>query len=115
MKCPHCQMKSEQVKNGLNPSGSQRWWCKRCQRSYTPQPLPIGYAEEVRQQAIRMYVDGLNLRRIARLLKVNHQSVANWVNAYVAQLPPAPSPQEPQVLEQDELFTFIGNKKSASI
>lgn len=37
-----------------------------------------------------MYVDGLNLRRIARTLQVNHQSVINWVNAHIAGLPDAP-------------------------
>lgn len=65
-----------------------------------------------------MYVDGTNFRRIARLLKVDPQSVANWVTAYHATLPPAPQakPIAPEVaidtVETDELFTFIGTKKA---
>lgn len=39
------------------------------------------YQPEMRQQAIRMYLDGLNFRRIGRLLSVHHTSVLNWVNA----------------------------------
>jgi len=59
-----------------------------------------------------MYVDGMNLRRIARQLGVNHQSVANWVNAYAAQLPPAPMPEQVDTVELDELYTFVEQKKS---
>ena len=67
-----------------------------------------------------MYVDGMNFRRIARLLKVDPQSVANWVTAYHAALPTAPQAKAlaPEVavdtVEADELFTFIGTKKASS-
>ncbi|MBP9502428.1 MAG: hypothetical protein KBF17_09735 [Candidatus Promineofilum sp.] len=61
-----------------------------------------------------MYVDGLNFRRIARTLQVNHQSVINWVNAHVANLPNTPplSTDRPEVVDLDELFTFVGEKRS---
>jgi transposase-like protein len=35
---------------------------------------------------IKLYLEGDGLRRIGRLLSVNHQSVANWVNSAHAQL-----------------------------
>jgi len=65
-------------------------------------------------QAVRFYTDGMNLRRVARHLGVNHQSVANWVNAYAAQLPSAPQPENVDIIEMDEVFTFIGEKKTRS-
>jgi transposase-like protein len=108
--CPYCQSSDEQVKNGLNPSGSQRYQCNHCQRTYTPQPTHHGYAPVLREQAIQYYVDGINLRRIARMLGVNHQTVANWVNTHVRRLPPASVPAEPETVELDELFTFVGKK-----
>ncbi len=61
-----------------------------------------------------MYVDGINLRRIARHLGVNHQSVANWANAHAEELPAAPVPDKVEKAEMDELFTFIGDKKTES-
>ena len=61
-----------------------------------------------------MYVDGINFRRIGRLLDVHHQSVINWVNAYADQLPDAPVPDKTDVVEMDELYTFIGEKKTES-
>jgi transposase-like protein len=116
MTCPHCQRSEQQVKIGFNESGSQRFLCKHCRRKYTPQPNHAGHSASTRQRAVQLYVDGLNFRRIARVLKVAPQSVANWVNARAAQVPEAPpSPAAPlDVNELDELFTFVGQKKTKS-
>jgi len=111
--CPYCQASDKQVKVGRTEAGSQRFKCKHCQRKYTPDPKPAGYSDAVRQQAVRWYVDGMNFRRIARHLGVHHQTVINWVNAHVATLPATPPlPAEVNVVEQDELYTFIGDKKT---
>jgi transposase-like protein len=84
-----------------------------CDRIYTPEPSINGYPDDVRQQAVKLYLEGTNLRRIGRILGVVHQSVANWINAYQASLPPATRPvQQPQTLEVDEQFTFVSSKKS---
>jgi len=68
----------------------------------------------LRERALEMYVDGGNFRRIARHLKVNHQTVANWVTAHAEALPEAPVPGEVNEAEMDELFTFSGSKKMRS-
>jgi transposase len=65
-------------------------------------------------QAIKLYLEGNSLRSIGRILKVTHQSVSNWIEAYSQQLPPSALPEKPQVAELDELYTFIGNKKTPS-
>lgn len=111
--CPYCQATEKQVKVGHTEAGSQRYLCKQCQRKYTPNPKVVGYGDELRQQAVRLYVDGMNFRRIGRQLGVNHQTVINWINAHVATLPESPPlPGEVTVVEQDELYTFIGDKKT---
>jgi transposase-like protein len=110
--CPYCQRTEQQVKNGRNGSGSQRYRCNVCNRRYTPEPSENGYPQALRDQAVRLYVDGMNFRRIARTLRVNHQSVINWVSAHAAGLPdrlPVDNAQ-PAVVELDELFTFVGEK-----
>jgi transposase len=61
-----------------------------------------------------MYVEGNSYRSIARILKVNPQSVVNWVKAYTAKLPAAPVPYKSKTAELDELFTFVGKKKTKS-
>jgi transposase-like protein len=110
--CPHCASAEAQTKAGHTLTGSQRYKCRACARFYTPDPKPLGYPEETKREAVRLYLEGTNFRRIGRILSVNHQSVVNWVNAYHAALPEAaPSASPPAVVELDELFTFIGSKK----
>lgn len=115
MQCPHCNSTERQVKNGLNPSGSQKYRCNTCKIVYTPAPKPNGYPEETRLLALRMYVEGNSYGAIARILKVNPQSVANWVRNHTDNLPPAPLPDKVQQAELDELYTFVGQKKTKSM
>jgi transposase-like protein len=111
--CPKCTATSKQRKIGRTKSGSQRYQCQACGRRYTPEPKVPGYDEEIRLQAVRLYADGMNFRRIGRQLGVSHQSVINWVNAYSAQWPAQPpQPKESGVVEMDELFSFIGEKET---
>lgn len=71
----------------------------------------MGYDPQVREQALRLYLEGNSLRSIGRILHVHHQSVANWVNAAEHQLPEQVSDQTPTgTVEIDELFTYIGKK-----
>ncbi len=115
-KCPHCHDTEQQVKAGRNESGSQRYLCKVCKRRYTPEPKPRGYPQSLREQALKMYVDGDNFRRIARTLGVCHRTVINWVNAHAERLddrPPVPA-EELEVNELDEMFTFVREKKTGS-
>ncbi len=115
MKCPKCGANWKQYKAGFNPSGSQRYRCGECNRVYTPKPIHHGYSDETRLLAIRMYVEGSSYGSIGRVLKVNPQSVANWVSAYTAKLPKAPLPAKVKKAELDELFTFVGKKKTKSM
>ncbi|NIR94269.1 MAG: helix-turn-helix domain-containing protein, partial [Gammaproteobacteria bacterium] len=85
-----------------------------CNRKYTPQPKRKGYPESLHQQALQMYVDGLNLRRIGRHLGVHHTTVLLWVKAHAAGLPQPPRPEEIETAEMDELYSFIGSKKTES-
>ena len=114
MKCPSCGATSKQNKHGFTRSYSQRYRCQHCQKSYTPEQKARGYSKEIRKQALQMYIDGVNFRRIGRFLSIHHQTVINWVNAYAQKVPDAPVPEEVDAVEMDELFTFIGSKKRKS-
>jgi transposase-like protein len=114
MKCPKCQREIKQHKVGRTTAGSQRYRCYVCKHTYTLIKKARGYSDELRQQSVHLYVDGMNLRRIGRHLGIHHQTVANWVTAYVSQLPEAPMPEQVKTAEMDELFTFIGDKKTGS-
>ena len=88
--------------------------CKHCLRRYTPAPKRQGYPQSLREQAVKLYIDGMNYRRIGRQLGINHKTVMLWVKAHVAALPPAPLPEDNTILEADELYTFVEAKKTSS-
>jgi transposase-like protein len=74
------------------------------------------YPDAMRQQAVKLYADGLGFRQIARYLQVDHVTIMNWVKAHTDQLSPAPLPEAKplHVVEMDELYTFVGKKKTGS-
>lgn len=106
--CPKCQDSGQQNKDGRTAAGSQRYRCKVCGCRYTPAPRENGYDEEIRLSALSLYFEGLSLREIGRVLDVNHQSVANWIQAYANHLP-HDMPQE--LLEQAQLDGLFDPKQ----
>ena len=111
-KCPYCQTETL-VKNGFNRSGSQRYRCKACRRYTTLIPKVNGHPFDDHERAMKLYLEGNGLRRIGRLLHVVHQTVANWIRVAHANLPACvPQPALSQVTELDELYTFVGQKKT---
>ena len=114
MKCPKCGAEVKQNKIGKTSAGSQRYRCFVCQCKYTPEKKTRGYGPELRRQAVRLYVDGMNLRRIGRHLGIDHSTVSAWVKAHAENLPDAPVPEKVVIAEMDEIFTFIGDKKTKS-
>jgi transposase-like protein len=114
MKCPKCEAKQQQQKNGKTSAGSQRYRCYSCGSSYTPEKKNQGYGKALRQKAIKMYIDGSGLRRTGRQLGIHHQTVANWAKEEAEKLPNAPVPTEVKTAEFDEMFTYIGDKKTES-
>ena len=113
--CLYCHRQDRQVKNGKNASGSQGWRCQHCQRKYTPVPSEHGYPEALRQQAVKLSVDGWHQLPPHRPLSwCGSQDGGQRVQAYSDQLLPAPVPAELNNAELDELFTYVGKKKTSS-
>lgn len=112
--CPACACATRQTRAGFNRCGTQRLHCQHCRRYYTLEPKKKGYSPQVRRAALRMYVDGINFRRTARLIGVAPQTVVNWVKEACDALPTRPSPAQAQTVEMDELYTFLTLKKTSS-
>lgn len=104
--CPKCFRKTRQIKDGRTQAGSQRYRCKHCECRYTPFPHEPGYDEEIRFQALQLYLDGHSMREVARLLDVNHQSVANWMKDYARYLPPDLPPDLVEKARLEGLFVL---------
>lgn len=103
--CPTCQPTSYQVKDGFTGGGSQRM-------RWLPVARLPGYGQASRTQALKMYVDRLNFRRVARLLGLHHHTVINWINAIADHRSAAPPvPPHVETVEMGELSTFVTTKK----
>ena len=107
-----------QNKAGLTRFGSARFFCCACTRTYTPHPKVHGYDSAMRQEAVRYSLEGLSQRKVARLLRVSPQSVANWLaqagealqKSGIPLVPPELAALCGEIMEQDELYTFCTAK-----
>lgn len=75
MICPRCKAQ-ESVKNGML-RGLQRHRCKVCGFNFSVELKSTAKSEDVKRQALLMYLDGLGFHSIGRILKVSHVSVLN--------------------------------------
>ncbi|MDR3318253.1 MAG: hypothetical protein LBS99_02330, partial [Clostridiales bacterium] len=76
--CPHCGNTTKQWKMGANASGTQRFLCGQCRKSYTPAPRPHAYDEVKRTEALRLLAAGVSGRRVGQLLHIGKNSAYNW-------------------------------------
>ena len=112
MDCPRCNS-GDYRKAGI-VKGRQRYACKECQYHYTVLARSGEKPLETRQLALDMYLEGLGIRAIGRLLKVSHTAVFGWVKKAGAkvELPISDAPVE--VAELDEMHTYVGRKKTTA-
>ena len=110
MECIKCRS-VELIKNGLVRS-LQRYQCKRCGYNSTVAQKSTAFSTDVKQQALNMYLEGSGFRAIARILKVSHVSVYRWIKAMGEQTTALTSSSSVDVVEMDELHTYIGHKKT---
>lgn len=110
MKCRKCGS-DESVKNGHH-LGRQRYKCKICGFQYT-QEHSRGKDAESKCLAILLYVNGLSFRAIAKIVKVSHKSVYDWVKSFGVQTYEKPMPSGEVVVELDEMWHFLNAKKTS--
>ena len=114
MKCPEC--KSSHVNKNGHKKGKHNYFCVDCGRQFIECYQPHkGDSQEVKQECLKMYVNGMGFRAIERIKGVHHTTIINWVKQVGKLLPEAYEPDTiPDVGELDELETFIGSKKTKS-
>jgi transposase-like protein len=109
MKCRKCGSEKS-VKNGRH-LGRQRYKCKDCGFQFT-QEQPKGKDLETKCLAIILYVNGLSFRAIAKIVKVSHKAVHDWVKSFGLETYEKPKPQGEIVIELDEMWHFLHSKKT---
>lgn len=110
MDCPKCEGKAS-CKDGV-VKGKQRYLCKKCNYRYTVLQRSGTGDKETKKQALELYLEGVGFRAIGRLLKFSNVSILNWIKAFGEQINQIRSEKAVQVMEIDEMHTYIGSKKS---
>ena len=113
MNCPKCQ--SNQIRKNGHRRDKQNYQCKNCGRQFLDFYSTKGYSSTIKEECLKMYVNGLGFRAIERVKGVNHNTVIRWVKQVANLIPEPPENYEiPEVGEIDELQTFVGKKKIKS-
>lgn len=112
MECPEC--KSNHINKNGRRKGKQNHICVDCGRQFIDSyESSRGYAQEIKQECLKMYVNGMGFRAIERVTGVHNTTVMDWVKKVGVLLPDYYKPEAiPLVGELDELETFVGSKKN---
>ncbi len=111
--CPQCGSRNL-VKNGTTAQGKQKYHCRSCGAYGTLDPS-VRYPPERKAEILRAYHERSSLRGLERTFGVARQTVAKWLRDEAAALPDRPPVVEAaaaDVLELDELWSFVGSKKT---
>ena len=107
MRCGKCGNENN-VRAGFN-HGKQRYKCRVCGRQFT---RTTDGREKERAQALYLYVVGLSMNSIARMLGVAPSTVLYWVKHFALRVYEKPTPMGEVVVELDEMWHFLGKKKA---
>ena len=108
--CPKCKSKNFR-KDGIVKS-RQRYFCKDCKNRFTVEQ--IGKPSNLKKDALVLYLEGLGFRSIGRVLNVSHVAVFNWIKSFGEKLDEFRNPSDIEVMELDEMHTYIGQKKTTA-
>ena len=75
--CPHCGS-IWVIKYGKS-RGKQTYKCRRCHYRFTPDAKRHLYPERVKQEAIKLYLEGMSMSAISRSLGVKLGTVYSWI------------------------------------
>ncbi len=111
MDCPKCESK-EFCKDGM-VKGRQRYLCKKCCYRYSVVKKSDVADAAIKRQALHLYLEGLGFRSIGRLLNYSNVTILKWIRSFGEKLEEIKNEDHPaQVMEIDEMHTYIGQKKT---
>ena len=129
LRCPHCG--SNRTPKDGHSRGKQTpcqvrgrlYRCDQCRYRFTPDGNRSYYAEAVKTQAVRMYVEGVSVSVISRTLRVKGGTVYSWLKkARTARTVLRDARkrrsqgrrsqrQRVKVISFDEMWTYVGSRR----
>ena len=114
MDCLKCGVAEEFVKNGF-ARGKQRYKCKACGYQMT-RLAPRGHPMKEKHLALVLYLSGLSMNMIAKIIGVSCQSVMVWIKKFAISVIPHFQRQSKDIIEfakelqVDEMYHFVQKK-----
>jgi transposase len=106
--CPKCKSKIL-CKDGIVKE-KQRYKCKDCNFRFTVER--IGKPNKLKRDALVLYLEGLGFRSIGRILGVSNVTALNWIKSFGEKIDEIRNTEDIEVVEIDEMHTYIGSKKT---
>ena len=98
--CPKCNA-SDVIKSG-KVKGKQRFKCKSCSYQFT-QLIPRGRPVSEKILALTLYIHGLSMNAIAKIIKVSTPAVFYWIRDFAKKIYQKPEPGDAILIEIDEM------------
>lgn len=112
MRCRKCGSEAF-VKNGFM-AGAQRYKCKKCGFQFTRE-TPHGKPKKDKILALVLYLSGLSMSAIGKIIGVSSQSVMRWVGMFYDKFASENDTKAKiDEIEIDEMYSYINNKKIQS-
>jgi len=110
--CKKCSSSSV-VKAG-KVNNNQRYKCKNCGSQFQPN-RKRGKPEKTKRLAIMLYLLGLSIRTIAKVVKTDLHAVYRWIRKFAEDNYEKPVPESKAIIvELDEMWHYIKSKKTNS-
>jgi transposase-like protein len=74
IECPYCKC-SDLQKNGVKPTGIQRWRCKGCGKNFQLEYKYNACKPGTKDKIIELTLNGSGVRDTSRVLKINKNTV----------------------------------------
>lgn len=111
LSCPKCQSDNI-VKSGIIKD-RQRYLCKSCNYYFTVNKLGKKIDDYYVTKALQLYLEGLSLREIERILGISHVTISSWIKEYNIKKPPHSDFHATyKVFKQIELAEYIRNEEN---
>jgi len=111
MNCPKCKS-DKRIKAGFVKS-TQRYKCKECGYYFTVELKSTAKPISMKKAALHLYLEGFGFRSIGRILGVSNVSVLNWIRSFGEAIHELHSEsKEIEMVEVDEMHSYIGSKKT---
>ncbi|MFM2307625.1 MAG: hypothetical protein RLZZ367_2294 [Bacteroidota bacterium] len=109
IQCPKCSS-YRLIKSGI-VQNRQRYKCKACSYFFTVDKMGKQIDAYYITKALQLYIEGLSLREIERLLGVSHVTVSNWIKKLNIKRPES-SQYHPtyKVFTHEELTAWLANR-----